>query len=109
MAIDLAIVRLGTLVGCFPCIAMLYSSLLLTSLTISSGVEAIFQNFAAGLILAAGEFINDQYKRISAVKVLVYSRRRAVSIAIRKLHLSGIDYRNHYRISTGARDHIRYL
>ena len=52
---DPEIVRLGTLVGSFPCIAMLLSSFLLASFKVSGEVEAMFQNFAAGLILAAGK------------------------------------------------------
>ena len=50
---NINIVALGTIVGSFPSAAMLVSSFLLSSLTISSTVEAMFQNFAAGLILAA--------------------------------------------------------
>ena len=43
----------GTLVGAFPCGAMLLASFLLSQLDVEPYVEAVFQNFAAGLILAA--------------------------------------------------------
>jgi hypothetical protein len=50
----LSLIELGTLVGSFPSIAMLFASILLTAFKVSNVVEGIFQNFAAGLILAAG-------------------------------------------------------
>jgi len=46
-------VQLGFLVGAIPTIAMLSSELALTNIEVNKYVEATFQNFAAGLILAA--------------------------------------------------------
>eukprot|EP01040_Poterioochromonas_malhamensis_P010505 gene10505-11436_t len=43
----------GLLVGCFPTIAMIIASFLLTKLEVPVLVEAALQNFAAGLIIAA--------------------------------------------------------
>lgn len=47
-------ISLGFLVGGIPTVSMTVASFALTSLHVSSLVEAAFQNFAAGLILAAG-------------------------------------------------------
>ena len=49
----LSAVELGFLVGLFPTACMVVVSLVLYNLSVSTIVEASFQNFAAGLILAA--------------------------------------------------------
>jgi hypothetical protein len=46
-------VNLGFLVGFIPTASMTLASILLSSITVHSLVEASVQNFAAGLILAA--------------------------------------------------------
>ena len=48
------VIGIATLIGSFPCIAMLFASFLLVNFKVTTQTEAIFQNFAAGLILAAG-------------------------------------------------------
>lgn len=53
MGNSLTSVQLGFLVGAVPTAAMLLSSLAFTSFEVNKYVEATFQNFAAGLILAA--------------------------------------------------------
>ena len=47
-------VALGFLVGAIPTVSMTIASIVLTSISVTALVEAAFQNFAAGLILAAG-------------------------------------------------------
>ena len=49
----LSIIELGTLVGSFPCIAMLIASFALTQITLTQHAEAFFQNFCAGLMIGA--------------------------------------------------------
>ncbi|KAJ1433638.1 hypothetical protein B484DRAFT_447182 [Ochromonadaceae sp. CCMP2298] len=46
-------VAFGFLIGCFPTVAMIVSEAILTNVEVSAQTEACFQNFAAGLILAA--------------------------------------------------------
>jgi hypothetical protein len=46
-------VELGFLVGLFPAVSMLTASLALTAYEISTQTAACFQNFCAGLIIAA--------------------------------------------------------
>ena len=50
-------VELGFLVGAIPTVSMILTSMLLSSIEVSPMVEAGFQNFAAGLIIAAGKII----------------------------------------------------
>ena len=54
MARSITGVSLGFLVGAIPTISMTIASVVLTSITVTVLVEAAFQNFAAGLIIAAG-------------------------------------------------------
>jgi hypothetical protein len=44
---------LGLLVGAFPTVAMLFSSWLFVNVEVKPHIEAVFQNFAAGLVLGA--------------------------------------------------------
>lgn len=46
-------VDLGFAIGAIPTVCMLLASMVLYSIEVSDHVEAAFQNFAAGLILAA--------------------------------------------------------
>ena len=55
MAGNITGVSLGFLVGAIPTISMTIASVVLTSISTTALVEAAFQNFAAGLILAAGD------------------------------------------------------
>ena len=48
-------VGLAFLVGMIPTIFMILASILLINVEVSSQIEACFQNFAAGLILGAGQ------------------------------------------------------
>lgn len=54
MGSNMSSVSLGFLVGAIPTVTMTLSSIAFTSIRVSLLVEAAFQNFAAGLILAAG-------------------------------------------------------
>ena len=47
-------VELGFIVGAVPTVAMIIASWILSNIEVGPLVEAGFQNFAAGLILAAG-------------------------------------------------------
>lgn len=64
MAGNITGVDLGFLIGAIPTISMIVASAVLTSINVTGLVEAAFQNFAAGLIIAAGEYLIMSFKSI---------------------------------------------
>lgn len=62
--------QLGVIVGLIPTVAMILSSILLTNIEVKPSVEACFQNFAAGLMLAAGKCQLCWFQRLTCCVLL---------------------------------------